>query len=541
MEMRLATVLPENFDVDSLNLSERAVLTALSETLSDDWILVPHVTITVNREDREIDILAISRVTGGVVIEIKGGSIKVQDGHWYQGSHPIKSPAEQAMQAKHVLVKRLEKMKIDFRGFHIGHAVCFPDVPSVPEDGFGMDCPANMVIGSRELRWPQHILEGLSSSPSSDESADPEIRRRILQALCPSIDPTREFGEYFSRSSSDFESGSRDVLLIAKLADVNDRLLILGGAGSGKTAVVRSWAKRAVERDERVLAVCYNKPVSELLVPRHFKEKVTHGTFHDVLVRLLRPLGFEVPDGPTADFWKEGLARELLDRLDEVEARFDTVIVDEAQDFSPLWVEVLNALLDPDGPGRMLMAADPTQNIYHDDFIEPEGFLKLILPFNLRNSRKIAGKVAQWGGGQPFAGNPIGFPPRFLKADGVKVVRKRLRDEISMLVDGHGVAPSAITVLTTRSDVRDRLIREDVERLDKEEPFDLVPWEERSEDKIVCQTVHRAKGLESSAVILVALDDEIDDRLLYVGASRARLWLTVVGTEELGRRFGLTE
>jgi DNA helicase IV len=53
--------------------------------------------------------------------------------------------------------------------------------------------------------------------------------------------------------------------------------------------------------------------------------------------------------------------------------------------------------------------------------------------------------------------------------------------------------------------------------------------------------VHRAKGLESSAVILVALDDEIDDRLLYVGASRARLWLTVVGTEELGRRFGLTE
>ena len=141
----------------------------------------------------------------------------------------------------------------------------------------------------------------------------------------------------------------------------------------------------------------------------------------------------------------------------------------------------------------------------------------------------------------PYSGNPVGFPPRFLKADGVKVVRKRLRDEISMLVDDYGIAPSAITVLTTRSEVRDRLIREDVERLDNEEPFDLVPWEERAEDKIVCQTVHRAKGLESAAVILVSLDEEIDERLLYVGASRAKLWLTVVGTEELGSRFGLSE
>jgi hypothetical protein len=539
MEMQLATILPENFDADSLNHSERAVLKALVEKLSDDWILVPHVTITVDRVDREIDILAISRFTGGVVIEVKGGSIEVRDGNWFQGGRRIKNPAEQAMEAKHVLVKRLKTMKIDYHGFFIGHAVCFPDVVSVPKDGFGLDCPANMVIGARELQWPHHILEQCSSSPVA--SADPEIRRRILQALCPTIDSTREFGEYFSRSTSEFESNSRDVLLIAKLADRNKRLSILGGAGSGKTAVVRSWAKRAVERGERVLAVCFNKPVSELLVPRYFKDKVTHGTFHDVLVRLLQPLGFEVPNPPTPDFWSEGLAREFLGRIDQIEERFDTVIVDEAQDFSPLWLEALTALLDPDGPGRVLIAADPTQDIYQKGFVEPEGFFTLVLPFNLRNSRMIAVKVAPWGGGQPYEGNPIGFPPRFLKADGIKIVRKKLRDEISMLVDQHGVAPSAIMVLTTRAEVRDRLIREDVERIDNEEPFDLVSWEERSEDKIVCQTVHRAKGLESSAIILVSQDEDIDDRLLYVGASRARLWLTVVGTEELGRRFGLTE
>lgn len=535
----MATVLPESFDVDSLNPSEQRVVKALGESLPDDWIIIPHVTITVDSQDREIDVLAISQYAGGVVIEIKGGAIELREGQWFQNGRLMKNPAEQAMQAKHVLVKRLERMKIDHRGFHFGHAVCFPDLHVVPEEGFGMDCPREIVVGARELAWPIHVLDPIARS--SEDDADPEIRKRILQAVCPSIDPTRMYGDFFARASSGFGSNSKDLLLIAKLADINQRVLILGGAGSGKTAVIRSWSKRAVERGERVVAVCFNKPVSETLVPRHINDRVLCGTFHDVLVRLLAVTGFKVPDHPSPDFWKQGLAQEFLSRRYELEASFDTVIVDEAQDFSPLWIEVLLSLLDPNGARRILMAADPTQSIYHQEFEVPQGFARLQLPLNLRNSRTIATIVSKWGGGIPYAANPVGFPPRFLRADGVKVVRKRLRDEISMLVDDYGIAPSAITVLTTRSDLRDRLIREDVERLDNEEPFDLVPWEERAEDKIVCQTVHRAKGLESAAVILVSLDEEIDERLLYVGASRAKLWLTVVGTEELGSRFGLCE
>jgi len=537
--IHMATVLPENFDTDSLNPSEQKVLKALAENLPEDWVLIPHVLITVGRQDREIDVLAVSQSAGGVVIEVKGGSIELRDGQWLQGGHPIKNPAEQAMQAKHVLVKRLERINVDHRGFYIDHAVCFPDLQVVPENGFGMDCPREIVIGASELTWPLEVLGPIVAS--EDVIVDPTIRKRILQAVCPSIDPMRAYGDFFARASRDIGSNSDDLLMIAKRADVNQRLLIRGGAGSGKTAVVRSWSKRAVERGESVLTVCFNKPVSESLVPRHIGDRLMSGTFHDVLVRLLAPIGFEVPESPTPEFWKEGLAHEFLRRRHEVDAGFDTVIVDEAQDFSPLWIEVLFSLLDQNGAGRVLMAADTTQNIYNQEFEVPPGFALLELPLNLRNSRKIASIVSGWGGGMPYSGNPVGFPPRFLKADGVKVVRKKLRDEISMLVDKYGVAPSAITVLTTRSELRDRLIREDVERLDNEEPFDLVPWEERAEDKIVCQTVHRAKGLESAAVILVSLDEEIDERLLYVGASRAKLWLTVVGTEELGNRFGLSE
>ena len=67
----------------------------------------------------------------------------------------------------------------------------------------------------------------------------------------------------------------------------------------------------------------------------------------------------------------------------------------------------------------------------------------------------------------------------------------------------------------------------------------LVPWEDAGGGAAVCENVHRAKGLEADAVILVGLEDDPDDTLLYVGVSRAVTELVVVGTQALGDRLGL--
>jgi hypothetical protein len=48
----------------------------------------------------------------------------------------------------------------------------------------------------------------------------------------------------------------------------------------------------------------------------------------------------------------------LRDHWDETTERFDTIIIDEAQDFSPNWIELLIRLLEPDGPRRLLMLTD---------------------------------------------------------------------------------------------------------------------------------------------------------------------------------------
>ena len=41
--------------------------------------------------------------------------------------------------------------------------------------------------------------------------------------------------------------------------------------------------------------------------------------------------------------------------------RFDTIVVDEAQDFAPEWLDLLERLLDPDGANRLLLVADAKQ------------------------------------------------------------------------------------------------------------------------------------------------------------------------------------
>jgi len=67
----------------------------------------------------------------------------------------------------------------------------------------------------------------------------------------------------------------------------------------------------------------------------------------------------------------------------------------------------------------------------------------------------------------------------------------------------------------------------------------LARWEHRSEDTVLCETVHRTKGLERAAVILVGGHDDADAQLVYIGASRAIWSLTLVGQAQLAHTAGV--
>ena len=166
-----------------------------------------------------------------------------------------------------------------------------------------------------------------------------------------------------------------------------------GVAGSGKSLVLARRATRLAREGRRVLLVTYNITLSNYCrglveeAPDRFGHKqlvVQH--FHGLCHVLLRDLNLPAPlhpagldrdaDGPpldpeTADHrvtdhfdtrWPDAVLDALRKRGRPAEFAFDSILVDEAQDFGPSFFDVLAALLAPDG--GVLLAFDRAQRLY---------------------------------------------------------------------------------------------------------------------------------------------------------------------------------
>ena len=103
----------------------------------------------------------------------------------------------------------------------------------------------------------------------------------------------------------------------------------------------------------------------------------------------------------------------------------------------------------------------------------------------------------------------------------VETVASLVAAEITRFTHDLQLPPAHIAILARHRELRELLIGSVM-------PVKLARWEERDEDSIVCETIHRVKGLERLAIIVVDLDDERTPELDYIGSSRAVLHLTVI-------------
>lgn len=544
----MATLLPADFDLSTLEPSEQRVCAAFLAGLDDTWVLVPAVNITVDGADAEIDLVLASPTHGALLVETKGGHVHLREGVWHQYDRRMKkSPVQQVMRAKHQLVQRCRTCNVNTDLVPMRHVVALPDVGSVPEDGLGPDAPAEIVFAAPQLQHPVAAIDRLVRERTPVPQAEFD---RFLQTLRPDIvlDGTpRRLLEWARRRLDDETRVHLDQL--AQLDQYNRRVLVQGGAGTGKTLLAVRWARQAVARGERTLLLSFNKPVGELLRRAVLGDEPADasgpdgaapvplalvGNFHDVVLHLLEPHGFRIGEHLTPEYWRDAFTDALAFHADRVGSPFDTIVIDEGQDFHPHWITALEHLLDPAGARRLLMVADPAQAIYVPDWQPPRDMVTMPLTYNLRNCGAVAKVVQRLGGPAPLPSAPLGDRVHHLPAGGHKEVRKRVRDAVRRLTDEFAVPFCEIVVLTTRNDVRAKLLAE------QPDGVPLVQWEDRSEDAVLCETVHRAKGIERTAVVLVDLSGEPDHRLLYIGASRAVVSLQLVGQSSLAHALRVT-
>jgi superfamily I DNA/RNA helicase len=458
----------------------------------------------------------------------------------------------------------------------VHHAVAFPgtDRASLGGDGrpLGPDAPAELILDRSDLASDTATAAALARVTrywSGDSVRDRVLTDRDIEVIGDVVEP-----EVVLRAllRSDIEEGERELraptqmqLGVLRTLQRQPRASIVGCAGAGKSLLAIEKARRlAVDGFDTVLA-CFNQPLARAfartpeLVPHIESGRLVVGTFHDLCRRLATEAGTLPPQpaNPGRDWFETELPKALERALPSVGGRAQAVVIDEGQDFDELWLLLLAELLADPKRGVLYVFHDPAQAIYRPDAVGALGLEEYPLPDNCRNARPIHDLAYRFYDGalQAEAVREDGRDPLIVTADGPEATVDALREVLGDLVHREKVARSQVAVLTGVSLEHSAAWRQ------RRFKGDLLLWnggvddEGRSRglsadeapdqpaDTILCESIYRFKGLERDVVVLVELrpDDARLDRLLYVGATRAKHHLVVIAPPALADRLRLSK
>ena len=324
------------------------------------------------------------------------------------------------------------------------------------------------------------------------------------------------------------------------------RLRVIGTAGSGKTQLALAEYYAAIDAGRRPLYVCFNRPLAD-----HIERLVPPGgrvaTFHMLGDAFLRAAGV-TPDYAAAGVWSQ---METALATAELPAawRFDVLIVDEGQDFSSAWRDILLRMLNEDG--RATWLEDPMQNLYGREMVALDGWVTLQSQTNYRSPRQIVDMLAAIGGGvreAVEAGSP------FDGAD-IDVLVYAEGDSAAMIVQtkhaitqclAAGFARQDIAIASFRGREKSALLSLDTlgdahTLTSFTGAYDGAGRPIFRDGALLAESVYRFKGQSAPAVIFTEIDfAEIDDlvfRKLFVGMTRARLKLVLVLSERAAAKL----
>lgn len=549
----MARMFPQRCSEDTGSAAERKLFDVLRTELSDEWAVLHSLGIGghAHKPWAEIDFVLIGP-PGVYCLEVKGGKVRREAGSWHfenrHGAVSVKTqgPFEQVGSASAALAAHLFARMPRLRTSAVGFGVVIPDVVFSDD---GPDVVPEALYDVRDTYPPfEKYLErlvdywharlaaqhGRAVQPLSSYDRDAVLE--ILRGDFDLVPSMKTLVEHTNEELLRLTDAQYRVL--DGLTD-NKRVLVRGGAGTGKTLLAVEEARRRARAGSKVFYCCYNRRLAEYLKRALSQEpKVAVVGLHSFMSGVVAEaqLAWKIPRAER-DYLNEvvypELAQEALLALERLE-EYDVVIIDEAQDLlRDSYLDVLDLLLKKGlakGIWRVFM--DPLQNIFHG--IVPSGLARLLdlepaqfkLSVNCRNTLPVATNTSFLSGVSCET---------TLVADGPEVGYRWYRDESQQLRDiakivnrllSDSLRPSDIILLSRRRH-ENSVVRNGLPNV----PFPITefdPQHEPSDRAIPFATVGSFKGLESDAVLMIDVDDLSDpDALLsvYVGASRARAYL----------------
>jgi hypothetical protein len=516
--------------------SEEKVLRSLSQ-LPATWRVFHSVAWQGDRDGRqadgEADFVLLHPQHGLMIVEVKGGGIEVVNGQWFstnrKGRYRIKNPFVQAKASKYALVKMLQRLGSDLPRTPVIHAVAFPDGSML--GGIGLEGPRDIILDRGDLTQPEdavmrvvaHWQARINRALSAEEQA------RIIAELAPSAVVMPLLRDALAESNQELIRLTQQQLQVLSLSRHLHRAVVLGGAGTGKTILAKERALRLAHSGRSTLLLCYNAPLAEHLRLSIGNVKgLTVVTFHAFCMDVMRQTHAHPPREPSSEWWETAAAQALAQATASATCpQYQAIVLDEAQDFAPDWLDALLLFLQEPDEDPVYIFGDHHQELYPRAFAFPEGWPRLQLELNCRNTIPIAEKVSRLFGDPLDAMGAEGRAPIFQMARDEPEQLRVVQRAVARMIAEEGLAASQIVVLCDR--------RQSVDWF-RERMAGDVPFGSLGGAGVVAETVYRYKGLEADAVVLLLTNAHQKDAkelkcLAYVGMSRARGMLLVVASQ----------
>ena len=521
----MANMYPKNISEYMPTDSERIVYQELKNQLPDSFDVFYSVGWTSYQSGRlvksEADFIVASPDYGFLCLEVKGGSgIRVEDNTWYlsdamYGERKLNcSPYEQAEKNMYYFTKAFSSKYNTKYGGLFGAGVIFPFYP-VGNDLELSNRHRDCTIDSNDLNNLYDRIKrmfrlwggssyGRRFYPISQHKAFLElIRDRIaLSAAAGALVRYKEQQlNVINRVQDNY---------IYFLTNVR-QFYVRGGAGTGKTWIAMKMAAKEAAEGKRVLFVCASKPLAEM-VNSHIGDTVivkdVASVFEDSIdnmERYVSPLF-------------EGLSHDLKsDR-----PKYDSIFVDEAQDFSQEWAQIIHSLLADKKCSRLGVFFDDVQVLREHSF--GDGFGIPEQPYLLRENIRNTANIYSWASektnlGTDMIANPVEGPTpttEILEEQGQLVLA--LETLFRRYLEIEYLSTDNLVVLT---DNKKHLFEGFPEGVAK---WRFVDGISNAANEIGVYSIDDYKGLEANMVIYIH-DPNASENMNYVAYTRAKYYL----------------
>lgn len=525
--------------------TECKVREAIVRHLGDDDVVISGLRVHDNSYgDVEIDLIVLMPNAGVGIIEVKGGTVTFADGVWHQtgkdGTHQI-DPTGQARRGWHAFQRFVERQRGWSRGKLRGDwFLAFPQTPIPEGHDMGPEGRRETIIAEGEEQEAAYRIWEILSRPQDKPLPASGWVDQIVELLQGQPQGSLTVEQRVTQRQRDINEISASQAVLVRGWRRNRMIDVAGGAGTGKTSLAIEQARQWSKDGLAVAFLAYTKGVAEM-VKRTLAELPEKE--QPAFVGTLHALGYYwgvKPEGTNSHdqrYWNHQLPAQYVAvaRTLNTGAKFDAIVIDEAQDFADSWWDVIWAIAKDPDDFHLAVFRDDSQSVFHGRLGRPDvPMASFDLDTNYRNGRQIVEAFTPLCDRKMAIKGGEGLPIRVVFTDENSVINAA-DDAVEQLTDREGWLPEHVALLTTKGRHPVHVERGNADR----DAYWQDLW---STDDVFYSTVSGFKGLERPAVVIAVngFHKEIDPKhVLYTGLSRAMSLAVIVGERStLEKVFG---